>query len=38
MNDCLAKPVDMAALFLCISRWCGEALPEKQGKSEVFKD
>ena len=38
MNDCLAKPVDMAALFLCISRWCGEALPKKQGKSEVFKD
>lgn len=38
MNDCLAKPVDMAALFLCISRWCGEALPEKQGKSEVSRD
>lgn len=38
MNDCLAKPVDMAALFLCISRWCRDAVPAKQGKSEVSED
>lgn len=38
MNDSLAKSVDTAALFLCISRLCGETLPQKQGKSEVSKD